>query len=288
MAYTKRYLAGLDYLNALTDLLQRIKVEDADAGVYEAADVQWWWREDDAPNPKNRIFYCDGSGEAFACLTRYPVTGVVLYDLFYLPSMGDVVYETIWPAVFEGIERSKHLPAMTVREDDHRLREMLVAHGFGLEANPLIQTQLEREVEVLPLPAGFEIRNRAGAGDSPHHMIRTCGEGIGEKLRECSLYQPGLDLFVCDEAGRVSSYALFWADSVTKIGLIEPVRTNEAYQRKGLARCLITAGVELLKAQGMERVRVCYNENNSAARELYHGLGFEDQFRKLQYVKEVN
>jgi hypothetical protein len=47
MKVTKRHLTGREHLSAITDLLQRIRVEGAYEGLYEAADLQWWWRYDD-------------------------------------------------------------------------------------------------------------------------------------------------------------------------------------------------------------------------------------------------
>ena len=36
--------------------------------------------------------------------------------------------------------------------------------------------------------------------------------------------------------GEVAGYALFWFDPVTQVGLVQPMRVEEAYQRRGLAR----------------------------------------------------
>ena len=36
--------SGLEYLALATELLQRVRLADAATGVWEAADLQWWWR----------------------------------------------------------------------------------------------------------------------------------------------------------------------------------------------------------------------------------------------------
>jgi GNAT superfamily N-acetyltransferase len=36
--------SGLDALALMTELLQRARLADPDAGLWEAADFQWWWR----------------------------------------------------------------------------------------------------------------------------------------------------------------------------------------------------------------------------------------------------
>src|SRR5690606_35077030 len=40
----EQYLVGLEYLEALTALLRRVRSAHPTAGHYEAADFQWWWR----------------------------------------------------------------------------------------------------------------------------------------------------------------------------------------------------------------------------------------------------
>jgi hypothetical protein len=44
MAIREVRAKGLDYLALATSLLQRARLSDAEAGVWEAGDLQWWWR----------------------------------------------------------------------------------------------------------------------------------------------------------------------------------------------------------------------------------------------------
>lgn len=41
-------LRGIDRLNATSAVLQRSRLADGFGGVWEAADLQWWWR---SPRP---------------------------------------------------------------------------------------------------------------------------------------------------------------------------------------------------------------------------------------------
>jgi ribosomal protein S18 acetylase RimI-like enzyme len=59
---------------------------------------------------------------------------------------------------------------------------------------------------------------------------------------------------------------------VTKVGLVEPMRVEDGYQRRGLARCLLTAGLDRLATCGARRLKVGYATD--AARALYTGAGF--------------
>jgi hypothetical protein len=47
----ERQAAGLEYLELATALLQRARLSDPVAGLWEAADLQWWWRRDQHADP---------------------------------------------------------------------------------------------------------------------------------------------------------------------------------------------------------------------------------------------
>ena len=44
MVVRRELLRGLGRLNATTTVLQRARLADPVGGMWEAADVQWWWR----------------------------------------------------------------------------------------------------------------------------------------------------------------------------------------------------------------------------------------------------
>jgi predicted N-acetyltransferase YhbS len=103
-------------------------------------------------------------------------------------------------------------------------------------------------------------------------MIARNGERVEPRLRQCSLYDPTLDLAVEDAAGIVAGYALFWFDHTTLVGLLEPMRVEDEYQRRGLARMLLTTGLDRLARKGARRLKVGFESD--AARNLYLGAGF--------------
>ena len=103
-------------------------------------------------------------------------------------------------------------------------------------------------------------------------MVRRNGEEVEARLRQCSLYDPALDLAVETADGEAAGYALFWYDPVTKVGLVEPMRVEDAYQRRGLARAMLTAGLDRLAKRGASRLKVGYSTD--VARQLYCGAGF--------------
>ena len=50
------------------------------------------------------------------------------------------------------------------------------------------------------------------------------------------------NLFVIDRHERVAAYGLFLYDPKTAVGLVEPMRTEVDYQRRGLAGHILSAG----------------------------------------------
>ncbi|MGH8945235.1 MAG: GNAT family N-acetyltransferase, partial [Acidimicrobiia bacterium] len=64
-------------------------------------------------------------------------------------------------------------------------------------------------------------------------------------------------------------------DPETATGLVEPMRTEDDHQRRGLARYLLTAGIDLLAEAGAVRIKICFRPDNPASRGLYLSVGFE-------------
>jgi hypothetical protein len=71
-------VAGLPYLRLATTLLQRMRLATL-AGViasaepiWEAADIQWWWRQERASDRDGHLFWLDEDGEPLAAVTRSP------------------------------------------------------------------------------------------------------------------------------------------------------------------------------------------------------------------------
>lgn len=84
------------------------------------------------------------------------------------------------------------------------------------------------------------------------------GDRVAQRLAECSLYDPALDLTVETSDGRIAGYSLYWFEPTTRVGLVEPVRVEAEFQRKGLGRVRLCEGIDRLVARGAERVKISY------------------------------
>ncbi len=279
-------LRTADYLDLITGLLQRCRLADPTSGLWEAADFQWWWRRVRSSDDCGQLFWLDGGDEPVAALVLTDWGGAWEGEVVIVPGHLDALFADVWR---RGLDRIASLGLETVevraRDDDPRLTAALAEAGFALKGDGDVSTWLDAgfRPEVSPLPPGFRRRSRADTADRPHHMLGRNGEHVAERLAECSLYDPELDLLVEAPNGDAAGYALFWPDPVTRVGLVEPMRVETAYQRLGLARHLLTAGIDGLAARGCTRLKVSYSDENPAARNLYLGAGFVSESTSRVY-----
>jgi GNAT superfamily N-acetyltransferase len=273
MAVLEVRASGLEYLALATELLQRARLRDPEAGLWEAADLQWWWRMPRRSDAIDQLFWVDAEG---------PVAGVVLTDWDRVWGCDPILVPgatvprvAVWARAVEAID-GLGLEAVEVlaRDDDFELLDLLAGTGFvaGEERSGLTWMDVAGRPPAAPLPQGFALVDRARGLTGPHPMRRRNGEGVEARLLMTSLYDPALDLAVETADGETAGYALFWFDPVTKVGLVEPMRVEDPYQRRGLARAMLTAGLDRLAKRGARRLKVGYSTD--VARGLYVGAGF--------------
>lgn len=106
-------------------------------------------------------------------------------------------------------------------------------------------------------------------------MIKRSGPEVEQRLLQTSLYRSDLDLLILDGDDNTAAHGLFWYDPETTSGLVEPMRTEDDHQRRGLARHVLTTGVDLLAKAGATRIKICFEPDNPAAKELYLSVGFQ-------------
>jgi predicted N-acetyltransferase YhbS len=266
----RELLRGLERLHATTTVLERARRADPRRGMWEAADLQWWWRRPRATDELALPVWFDEAGPvAAAGLTAWDDAWQA--DVFAVPSIVDE--EDVWSAALEAAGHRGEACKVLVREDDASLVDLAIGSGFAMtdELSGTSWMDADRRPPVAPVD-GFALVDRVTRADRPHPMIARNGERVEARLRQCSLYDPTLDLAVEDADGRVAGYALFWSDPTTMVGLLEPMRVEDEYQRRGLARMLLTNGLDRLARTGARRLKVGFETD--AARNLYLGAGF--------------
>lgn len=250
--------AGPRYLQLATTLLQQMRLAAPSGGIWEAADIQWWSRQERSTDGDGQLFWLGPRGEPLAAVIRTDFGGNVQCDVLARP--GDPALErAAWAAAVRRLADLEAAAEVPVRRDNALALAELAAAGFEPATGPGVVTSwlaAERRPAIPALVAGFRLRSRADSPDGPHPLAARNGPQVEERLRACSLYRPELDLVVTAPGGEVAGYCLFWADAVTGVGLVEPMRTEQAWQRRGIAAHVLAAGLDRLAAAGCARLKV--------------------------------
>lgn len=293
MELRKTCLAGRDCLEAINTLLHRLRLEDPFAELHDAIDPRWWWREDDAPHPERQIFWQDETGPG-----PRPVAALLLYDegrawqcdFLRLPSLLPTVAGALVAEVLGILSRLAKPVRVTLRESDEVFRGALEGRGWQQKSAAVIQAKpvaaVRSAAAASQFPRGYRIESRAECPARPHplaHRGRNPPD-VEEQLAGCALYRADLDYAVIHTAtDTVAAYALFWLDPITRTGLIEPLRTEDGHQRRGLATHLVGWGIRRLVEGGATTIKASYRDGNEAARRLFRRCEFPHLVRKLDY-----
>lgn len=266
--------AGLEALTLTTALLQRARRADPLAGLWEAADPQWWWRQPRRSDEVDELFWVDDEG---------PVAGVLLTswtdddwqsDPVSVPHTTGPEPDVVWQRALElGAEHSPSGFDVPVTDDDRTFTDLAARSGLTAGDRDSTAWMDANDRPAVSAPAdGFVLVDRTQRRDAPHPLRHRNGERVAQRLEQCSLYDPALDLAVETTDGRDAGQSVYWFDPTTKVGLVEPVRVEDEFQRRGLARAMLCAGIDRLVARGAQRVKVSYE--TEAAGALYEGVGF--------------
>jgi len=282
---------GLASLEAVTTLLQRRRSAHPTAGLYEAAEPQWWWSVPRPTDNLGQLFWFDDHGrpEAAILMADFSKAGSALYDEvticpFFMPdaSTEQVAYVVECGLTLAG-EYGFASVDLEVDQSDDVMHEVLASHGFTTkEADVMAEAWMSAGArsEVSVLHDGYRLTSRAETTHRAHHINERNPAFVEERLSETSLYRPDLDLVILDSDDNYAddnyaAYGLFWFDPETATGVVEPMRTKDEHQRRGLARHVLTAGVDLLVKAGAERISIGYEPANPASGHLYRSVGFE-------------
>ena len=177
--------SGLEYLALATELLQRARRANPEAGVWEAADLQWWWRTPRRSDKIDQLFWVDADG---------PVAGVVLTDWGRYWGCDPIVapgsaapLPAIWSRAIEAVDAlALEVVEVLARDDDSELLDLLAGAGFVAEDRPSGITWMNAEDRPDPaaLPGGFQLVSRTQRAASPHPMRRRSGKDVEARLRQ--------------------------------------------------------------------------------------------------------
>ena len=274
----EEHRVGIRYLEEVTTLLQRVRATHPTAGVYEAADFQWWWRKPRSTDAVPQLFWFDDADRPVAGVIATDWGDTIGLDPIVMPDAGpDLIGHVVERGIANAGESGFDSVDFVIDRADEVMADAVAAFGFtktedemvdswhGAHARPAIST----------LHPGYRLTSRLDTLTAPHHMTGRNGPDVEERLRQTSLYRADLDLVVLDGDDSVAAAGLFWFDPETSTGLIEPMRTEDDHQRRGLGRHVLTTGINRLFDAGASRVKIAWDQDNLAAKGLYTSVGFD-------------
>jgi ribosomal protein S18 acetylase RimI-like enzyme len=152
------------------------------------------------------------------------------------------------------------------------------------------QRGLDEPVPEARVPDGFVLRAaRVGDADqlaeARNHSFKESwtGRRYRREVMEKPGYAPERELVAESPDGRIAAFAVYWIDERNRVGHFEPVGTHREFQRRGLARAVMSDAMRRMRAVGMSTVTVNHNAENSGARRLYESLGFRKRCQTVGF-----
>ncbi len=110
-------VSGREYLALVTTLLQQCRLDDPTVGMWEAADLQWWWRRDQHDDPHRAQFWLDRDGEPVAAVVATDWTDRVGLDVITRAN-ATALLDDAWTAAVAAVAGEARPVELVVREDD--------------------------------------------------------------------------------------------------------------------------------------------------------------------------
>jgi ribosomal protein S18 acetylase RimI-like enzyme len=170
--------------------------------------------------------------------------------------------------------------------------EMLRATGY--RRYRLFDHIAERSLRPAPSaaapPAGFTVRPATVRDAEGLGVARTGAFGSawspGEYWRTVMSkpgYDPGREIVAVAADGQIAAFTVIWLDPLNRVGHFEPVGTNAAFRRRGLARAVMLEGLVRMGMAGMRSATVEYDATNAAGAALYAKMGFVTRFETFGF-----
>jgi predicted N-acetyltransferase YhbS len=187
-------------------------------------------------------------------------------------------------------ERSVFLP-----DHDHVLAAALAQRGFsaGTLALQVNRRELDQLPDVPALPAGWSFAavdtdERINSRVECHRAAfapSMLTAAAYNRARRTWPYRAELDRVIIDETGAVVAACTSWLDEANHEGLLEPVATRPADQRRGYGRAVCVDALHALRTAGATATRVlCVADSVACA--TYRAIGFEPCGRLTSFSKD--
>ena len=304
MTITARHYRDISDLKEMQAVLSAGRQAANRAYYVHPGDLSWWlFNTDENYRDKICLWEWNSRLAGWSLLSNSSRS----FDVFVVPEMHGRSFEAkimLWAEEAQACTlkklHSRNIRTMWVAETDRSRIHWLEMRGFQPDQQSmyLMQRSLTADLPNIKLPQGFKVRSVAGVHEvhlraAASHAAFGSGKSFEAywpqmlRFMHSPVYIPDNDLVTISPDGDFASFCNLWPDPFTRIGLFEPVGTHPGFQRRGLARAVMSAGLQRLQKLGMTQANVCVESDNLPAIRLCESLGFQRSFRLLTYEKAL-
>ena len=242
----------------------------------------------------------------FVYVSRYQNLVDVFDERVFTPALEAEMMAWAVTAVRQRNQRRGEVQTLDASALDSDLRrlEMLTRYGFERqsETSLLMACPLTQPAAEPRLPPGFTIRPMGGEAELEAYVaLHRAAFGTGNMsvdyrrtIMSAPDYLPELDLVAVAPNGELAAFCVcqIFPDDTPRAGgqregWTDPIGTHPAYQRLGLAKALMLAGMRLLQSRGMDTALLGTSSENLPMQRLAEAVGFHKVSNTLWYCKAV-
>ena len=259
-------------------------------------DLAWWatMRFGAEREWKRRLWLEDGRCVAWAWLDR---PGSLDHEV-HRDHRGGALHEEVLDWFESEAEADAPLNAWAM-DGDEATSQLLGRRGYeqpeSLKSLVYYVRELDRPVEVPPLPVGFALRTVRGEPDvhervEVHRAAWAPSRFTEESYRNVIRvwpYRADLDCVVEAPDGTFAAYVLCWYDDANRVGELEPVGTRPEHRRRRFGSAVCLFALRLLREAGAQAAIVYAGgrDADKPARSLYESIGFRRHTRMVELRK---
>lgn len=146
-----------------------------------------------------------------------------------------------------------------------------------------------------PLPPEFSLRCVQGE-DEVENLVTLHRAAFGTEnmsveerlaIMRAPQYERELDLLAIAPNGELAAFCICGIENIN-IGYTDPIGVHKNYQRLGLGKAVLSAGLQALKQRGIERAELGTSSENIAMQQLATAMGFAVISESLWFSKKVS
>ncbi|MBV9790946.1 MAG: hypothetical protein JOZ51_22315, partial [Chloroflexi bacterium] len=139
----EQHRVGAHYLEDVTVLLRQVRSAHPTAGLYEAADLQWWWRKPRSTDNIPQLFWFDHLGRPEAAVIATDWGDQITLNPIVMPdATPNLVAHVMQRGLAHAAEFGFGAIELEVDRDDTVLGEILAGQGFHVEGDGVVESWL--------------------------------------------------------------------------------------------------------------------------------------------------